>query len=136
MRTRSSCLAMGLFALALPGFAQSTANIVGTVRDSSGGVVPGARVTVRNIQTDYSQSRQTDSNGAYKLLLLPVGSYNMTVEREGLPALPLSFVRPRDARAREDTLELPRRRRPVAKERAEVQSSRDRILDLASRASD
>src|SRR3954447_6333844 len=80
---RSSCLAIGLFFLALPGFAQSTANIVGTVRDSSGGVVPGARVTARNVQTDYSQTRQTDSNGAYKLLLLPVGSYNMSVEREG-----------------------------------------------------
>ena len=83
MRMRSSCLAIGLFFLALPGFAQSTANIVGTVRDSSGGVVPGARVTARNVQTDYSQSRQTDSNGAYKLLLLPVGSYEMIVEREG-----------------------------------------------------
>ena len=52
-------------------FAQSTANIVGTVRDSSGGVVPGARVTATNVQTGYSQSRQTDANGVLSCSCFP-----------------------------------------------------------------
>lgn len=83
MRIRFSSLGIGLFLIALQLYAQSTANIVGTVRDPSGGLVPGARVTATNVQTGYSQSRQTDSNGAAKLLLLPVGGYEVTVEKEG-----------------------------------------------------
>ena len=51
-------------------FAQSSANIVGTVRDTSGALVPGAQFSVVNTQTGYTQSRQTDSDGAYKLPLL------------------------------------------------------------------
>jgi len=64
-------------------FAQSSANVVGTVRDTSGALVPGAQVSVVNTQTSYTQSRQTDSDGAYKLPLVPVGQYQLTVEKAG-----------------------------------------------------
>src|ERR1035437_5627156 len=83
MRSRFSSLGIGLFLIALQLYAQSTANIVGTVRDPSGGLVPGAQVTATNAQTGYSQSRRTDANGEAKLLLLPVGGYQVTVEKEG-----------------------------------------------------
>src|SRR5215471_18985982 len=64
-------------------FAQSSANIVGTVRDTSGALVPGAQVSVANTQTGYAQSRQTGSDGVYKLPLVPVGQYQLTVEKAG-----------------------------------------------------
>jgi hypothetical protein len=64
-------------------FAQSSANIVGTVRDTSGAIVPGAQVTVLNTQTGYTQGRQSDADGSYKLPLLPVGQYQLTVEKAG-----------------------------------------------------
>jgi hypothetical protein len=64
-------------------FAQSSANIVGTVRDTSGAIVPGAQVSVLNTQTGYTQARQSDADGTYKLPLLPVGQYQLTVEKQG-----------------------------------------------------
>ncbi|MGH9448221.1 MAG: carboxypeptidase-like regulatory domain-containing protein, partial [Terriglobia bacterium] len=42
-----------------------TSNIVGTVTDVSGGVVPGAKVTLLNINTGVQQSAQTNSAGDY-----------------------------------------------------------------------
>jgi hypothetical protein len=83
MRFGNFRLMIGALLVAVGLFAQSSANIVGAVRDSSGSVVPAARVTATNAETGYSQTRQTDSNGAYELLLLPVGPYQVTVEKEG-----------------------------------------------------
>jgi hypothetical protein len=67
----------------IPVFAQSTATIVGTVRDSSGAVVPGATVSATNKQTAFTMTRQSGEDGAFKLPLLPVGSYDVTVEKTG-----------------------------------------------------
>jgi hypothetical protein len=39
--------------------------VVGTVRDSSGGLVPGADVTITNTGTSTSRSSTTDANGYY-----------------------------------------------------------------------
>lgn len=64
-------------------YSQSTATIVGTVRDSSGAVVPGATVTATNKQTAFTITRQSGEDGAFKLPLLPVGSYDVTVEKTG-----------------------------------------------------
>ena len=64
-------------------FAQSSANIVGTVRDSSGALIPGAQISVVNVQTGYTQSRPSDADGSFKLPLLPVGKYQLTVEKAG-----------------------------------------------------
>src|SRR5438093_10404760 len=59
---------------AAPLFAQSTATIVGVVRDS-GGVLPGATVTVRNVDTGLTRSVQTGEDGTYRIPTLPVGPY-------------------------------------------------------------
>ncbi|MBI4877129.1 MAG: TonB-dependent receptor [Acidobacteria bacterium] len=64
-------------------FAQSTANVVGTVRDPSGGAVPGAKVTAVNVQTGLRQTRASGADGAYSLPLLSVGQYQLEVEKEG-----------------------------------------------------
>ena len=55
----------------------------GTVTDSQGAVVPGARITINNAATGVSRSVVTDSSGAYVFSLLPVGSYQLTVELTG-----------------------------------------------------
>ena len=82
MRRQSISLCIGLFLFALLLFAQSSANIVGTVRDASGAVVPGARVAAVNLQTGYKELRQTESDGSFKLLLLPVGHYQFSVRKK------------------------------------------------------
>ena len=63
--------------------AQSTANIVGTIRDSSGAAVPAAKVTMINVQTGLRQTREAGGDGAYSIPLLPVGQYRLEVERPG-----------------------------------------------------
>lgn len=64
-------------------FAQSTANIVGTVRDSSGAAVPGVRITATNVLTGLRQSRESTNEGTYSLPLLPVGQYRVEAEKQG-----------------------------------------------------
>src|SRR5687767_5733961 len=64
-------------------WAQATAQINGTVVDSSGGVLPG--VTVLAIQTETGFRRETvsDQTGSYVLLNLPVGPYRLEATLAG-----------------------------------------------------
>src|SRR5213593_866836 len=77
---------------AAPLFAQSTATIVGVVRDS-GGVLPGATVTVRNVDTGLTRSVPTGGDGAFRFPALPVGPYEIRAELSGFRALVRSGVR-------------------------------------------
>jgi outer membrane receptor protein involved in Fe transport len=63
--------------------AQSTATLQGTVKDEKGSVVPGAKVTARNLATGIERTTQTDSDGNYQIASLPVGSYSIGVESSG-----------------------------------------------------
>lgn len=70
------------FATALT--AQSiTGSITGIVTDASGAVVPGANVTVVNVDTNARAAVQTDSSGNYTATLLPRGSYRVEVSATG-----------------------------------------------------
>jgi hypothetical protein len=55
----------------------------GTVTDPSGAVVEGATVTARQNETGLSRNTTTDHDGTYLLLELPVGHYQLQVERTG-----------------------------------------------------
>ncbi len=63
--------------------AQGTADILGTVTDASGGILPGATVTLTNTGTNISQTAQTSSGGEYIFNLVQVGSYTVKVEAKG-----------------------------------------------------
>ncbi len=65
-------------------FGQATSGIVaGTVTDQQGAVVPGAAVTIKNLDTDFQRQVSTDSNGYYRVAALPVGRYVVRAERAG-----------------------------------------------------
>jgi hypothetical protein len=65
-------------------FAQfETATVVGTVRDSSGAVVPDAKVTLTNTQTGVTAERQSDANGNYEFFTVRIGTYVVTAEKAG-----------------------------------------------------
>jgi Carboxypeptidase regulatory-like domain len=69
---------------ASPTVAQgTTADIVGIVVDSSGSVLPGVTATATNRATRAVHTAVTDETGTYRLLLLPVGTYTVTVELQG-----------------------------------------------------
>jgi hypothetical protein len=62
----------------------TTASLSGTVTDQSGASVPGAKVTVQNTDTAFTQTVSTGPAGDYLFPRLPVGKYKLTVEKEGL----------------------------------------------------
>jgi outer membrane receptor protein involved in Fe transport len=55
----------------------TTGTITGVVKDSSGGVVPGATVVVTNVDTGAARSVVTDADGRYEAPNLPVGNYSV-----------------------------------------------------------
>ena len=61
----------------------TTAQISGTVRDSSGGIVPGAEITIRNTGTGISRTLQSDAQGRYVAPDLSIGSYEVRVGSAG-----------------------------------------------------
>src|SRR5438270_11203703 len=63
--------------------ARDTASLFGTITDAQAAVVPGARVTITNTATGLSRNTATDSSGGFVFPLLPVGSYNLSVEQTG-----------------------------------------------------
>ncbi|MGC2332091.1 MAG: TonB-dependent receptor, partial [Candidatus Acidiferrales bacterium] len=68
-------------------FAQlPTGAILGTVDDSSGASVPGAALTVRNVDTNQTRTTVSDSSGSYRFPALPVGNYEIRVEKQGFKA--------------------------------------------------
>jgi len=67
-----------------PALAQSTTTVIyGTVTDSTGAVVPNARVTAVNSDTNLSRSAETNSQGEYRIEILPIGHYEVRVDASG-----------------------------------------------------
>src|SRR5262245_50605602 len=60
-----------------------TATVLGTVRDSSGAVLPGVTVTLKNTATGITANTQTDENGSYQFLNVKIGSYKVSAEQQG-----------------------------------------------------
>ena len=88
MKTHCSCV--GLLAilacLAFPPrlVAQSTTGTIqGTVSDEQEAVVPDATVTIRNVATNAVRTAVSEKNGFYRFLNVPVGEYELTIERDG-----------------------------------------------------
>jgi len=81
------------FALAPSAAAQVTsAAIVGTITDSSGGALPGVTVTARNVDTGFNRTVPTDQVGAYRLEFLPIGRYSVEVVLSGFRSVTRSGI--------------------------------------------
>ncbi|MFY9852319.1 MAG: carboxypeptidase regulatory-like domain-containing protein, partial [Terracidiphilus sp.] len=80
-----TALAALLFCLALPSlFAQTdTGNIVGTVTDATGAVIPGAPVTATNDATGQTLNAVTNGAGEFNILAVPRGDYKVVVKFKG-----------------------------------------------------
>ncbi len=65
----------------------TTATISGTVSDSTGAVIPGATVTVRNVETGISRTVTTSTEGRYAALQLGLGGYVVTAETAGFQTM-------------------------------------------------
>ena len=65
-------------------FAQAAgATLQGTVSDDQGAVMPGANVTITNVETGWTRSIVTDEHGRYRAAALPPGRYELKTELTG-----------------------------------------------------
>ncbi len=83
-------VAMILIAGAHAAHAQGTitsATLGGHVEDTNGATLPGAIVTVTNTETNQSRAFTADEEGRYRFSYLPVGTYELKVERAGFASL-------------------------------------------------
>ena len=108
MRTRMSAVVVVISLIAagvVTIVAQSTGQIAGTVRDSSGAVMPGVRVEATSpVLIEKVRSTTTDASGQYRITNLPAGTYTVTFSLEGFTkqqrtnvAVPSGFTAPVNA---------------------------------------
>ncbi len=76
-----------VFSIVSPAQDITSATIQGTVTDEQGAVVPGATVEARNVETNFSRTFTTDSDGRFTLLTLPPGRYVVSVTKAGFARL-------------------------------------------------
>jgi len=82
--TLGCCLLALLLVVAGSATAQTFRGIIlGTVTDTSGGTVPGATVTIKNVDTGLTRTLTTSEDGSYSAPELPIGNYSVTVEKQG-----------------------------------------------------
>src|SRR5437867_1342187 len=77
------CVVVILLVAITTTWAQATAQINGTVADSSGGILPGATVTATQTDTGFRREVVTDQTGSYTLTSLPTGPYRLEVVLSG-----------------------------------------------------
>jgi Carboxypeptidase regulatory-like domain/TonB dependent receptor len=86
MNFRTVCFAAFVFFICVDCFSQSqtsSGDIKGTVTDSTGAVLPGAMVTVTNIDTGIERSSVSDDRGNFRFFLLPPADYELKAQSTG-----------------------------------------------------
>ncbi len=79
----AAATALAILAAGAPAGAQTnTGEIRGTVRDSSGGVLPGVTVTATNTQNGATRTETTSGAGLF-VPSLPIGTYTVAAELQG-----------------------------------------------------
>ena len=81
----------------------TSGDVLGTVTDTSGAVIPGAKVTLTNVGTNIAASAVSNGTGDYTFNLLNPGQYTVTVEAKGFKKLVIpDFALAAGDRLRED----------------------------------
>jgi len=80
-----------LLLAACAGLAQDRGSITGIVSDPSGGLVPGATVTVKNA-SGLSRTFSSRSDGGFIFESLPAGVYSVTVVKQGFRKVEITAV--------------------------------------------
>jgi hypothetical protein len=102
------CLSVLILSVLLFGGIQSraqvvTSDIVGTVTDNNGALLPGVKVTIVNADTQLTRSTVSGNTGEYSFTLLPPGTYTVRLVQTGFKAKEVRNVKVGAGdRARED----------------------------------
>jgi len=87
-RALLSALVLFVSAFFLNGFAASaqignSGSIEGTVKDPSGGAIPGATVQITNVVSGLSRTTTTGSDGSFRFTNVPFNPYHLSVDAPG-----------------------------------------------------
>src|SRR5262245_14733026 len=94
MRVRLALVLMTLARAAAPASAQTvTGTLQGTVTDASGSVLPGATVTIRNVDLGTARDVTTNAVGFYAAPFLPIGTYTVSAGLSGFTTIVREQVR-------------------------------------------
>jgi len=84
MRGKFAGVALAIVLMGCSAVGQSTfGSIVGTVRDTTQAVVPGARVKIRSLEDNSVRSTTADENGSFEFVNLKPGNYALSAQAEG-----------------------------------------------------
>src|SRR5271163_4781921 len=89
--TVSSVMLILFAAPLIQGQTSATGALTITVRDASGGVIPGASLTVNN-SAGVTRTQVTNSDGSYTFPLLPPGDYRVSITATGFRPLNVPSV--------------------------------------------
>ena len=109
MRLIQSAIAVSFFfVVTLVAQVGTEASFFGTALDSSGASVPNATVTATNLSTGLTKTVQSDNEGSFNILALPIGPYSLTVAANGFKKweLPMAELRVGDRYRVEATLQV------------------------------
>ena len=87
MKRTLTLLALTFLTVTVSVLAQDTANLVGTVKDSTGAVIPAAKITVSNPEKGFMRSLVSNAAGEYSAPRVPIGDYVITAEVPGFQKL-------------------------------------------------
>src|SRR5580704_11059257 len=85
-------MAIVFLCLSAPAFAQFRTSIQGTVTDPTQAVIPGATVTIKDLQTDEVRTSTSNSSGVYNFNALPSDHFDLTAEKSGFQKQIISDV--------------------------------------------
>ena len=87
--SRVLSLSLILAFFCLPLLAQeNVGTVTGAIRDESGGVVPGAEVSITNVATGIVTDTITSDAGIYAFNSVAIGEYRLTTTMPGFTSLP------------------------------------------------
>jgi len=75
-------LFFGILTVSVVSAQLTTADVLGTITDPTGAVVPGATVTVKNLGTGVTATTKSNGTGDYIFNLLPPGHYSVEIEAQ------------------------------------------------------
>ena len=79
-------VALAIAVLGIPGLLQAqglTGQISGTITDTTGGVLPGVTITIKNVGTGLTRETVTGTDGAFAFPDLLAGTFDLTVTMQG-----------------------------------------------------
>ena len=77
------CFTLFAFASVIYGQSSTTAQVSGTVTDSTDAVVPKAKVTLMSVETGAIRDALTDDSGEFRFVAVIPGTYDIKVEKDG-----------------------------------------------------